>query len=155
EPDAVFELRALDAQLKGNRRSGTVSGCFDNSDACLKELEKLNAAKGIYITLNPVNPALRARRANRLDYAGKNSSTSDQHIVRRRWFLLDVDADRPSGISASATEKEAAHKKAREIHDYLTERGWPRPLAADSGNGYHLLYRLDLPCDDGKLLERV
>jgi hypothetical protein len=28
-------------------------------------------------------------------------------------------------------------------------------MAADSGNGYHLLYRIDLPCDDGKVLEQV
>src|SRR5204862_4412008 len=72
-----------------------------------------------------------------------------------RWLLLDVDADRPSGISASDSEKEGAHKKACEIYDYLKGRGWPSPVAADSGNGYHLLYRVDLPCGDGKILEQV
>ena len=55
EPRAVFEVRALGAQLRGNRRTGTVSGYFDNADACLSELEKLTIAKGIYFTLNPVN----------------------------------------------------------------------------------------------------
>jgi hypothetical protein len=155
ERRAVFEVRALDAQLYGNRRTGTVSGYFDNADACLNELEKLITAKGIYFTLNPVNAALLARRANRLDYAEKNATTNDQHILQRRWLLLDVDAQRPSGISASDSEKEAAHKKALEIHDYLKGRGWPLPMAADSGNGYHLLYRIDLPCDDGKVLEQV
>jgi hypothetical protein len=68
ERGAVIEVRALDAQLFGNRRIGTISGYFDNGDACVRELEKLTAAKGIYITANPVNPALLARRANRLDY---------------------------------------------------------------------------------------
>jgi hypothetical protein len=153
--DAVFEVRALDAQLSANRRTATISGYFNNPDACVTELGKLTRAKGIYVTLNPVNPALLARCANRLDYAEKNATTNDLHILQRRWLLLDVDADRPSGISASDSEKEAAHKRAREIYDYLEGRGWPSPVAADSGNGYHLLYRVDLPCDDGKVLEQV
>ena len=115
ERRAVFEVRALDAQLRGSRRAGTVSGYFDNADDCLNELEKLTTAKGIYFTLNPVNAALLARRANRLDYAEKNATTNDQHILQRRWLLLDVDAQRPSGISASDSEKEAAHKKAPRV----------------------------------------
>ena len=41
-------------------------------------------------------------------------------------------------------EKEAAKAKARAVRAWLGERGWPEPLAADSGNGYHLLYRVDL-----------
>jgi hypothetical protein len=155
EPRAVFEVRALDAQLYRNRRIGTVSGYFDNADACLSELEKLTTAKGIYFTLNTVDPALLTRRVNRLEYVARDDTTKDQHIKRRRWLLVDVDAERPSGISATAEEKGAAHKKAREIHDYLKGRGWHLPVVADSGNGYHLLYRVDLPCDDGKVLEQV
>jgi hypothetical protein len=155
DSEAVFEVRALDAQLSTNRRTATISGYFNNPDACIAELGKLIGAKGIYVTLNPVNPALLARCANRLDYAQKNATTNDQHILQRRWLLLDVDAERPSGISASDSEKEAAHKKAREIRDHLKGRGWLSVVAADSGNGYHLLYRVDLPCDDGKVLERV
>src|SRR5262249_12844708 len=130
-------------------------GYFKNRDVCLKELEKLTSAKGIYFTVNPVNPALLARCANRLAYAEKNATTNDQHIVKRRWLLVDVDADRPSGISTSDTEKQAAHKKAREIYRFLEDYGWPLPVAADSGNGYHLLYRVDLPCEDDRLLETV
>jgi hypothetical protein len=152
---AVFEVRALDAQLSSNWRTATISGYFNNPDACVSELGKLTRAKGIYVTLNPVNPALLARCANRLDYAEKNSTTNDQHILELRRLLLDVDPERPSGISASNSEKEAAHKKAREIHDYLRGRGWPLPIVADSGNGYHLQYCVDLPCDDEKVLEQV
>jgi hypothetical protein len=155
ERGAVFEVRALEAQLCGNRRTGTVSGYFDNPDTGVSELEKLTAAKGIYITANPVNRALLARRANRLDFAEKNALTGDQHIVRRRWLLIDVDPDRPSGISATDAEKAAAKKKALEIYGFLKERGWPEPVAADSGNGHHLEYLIDLPCDDGKILEKV
>jgi hypothetical protein len=152
---AVFEVRALDATLSANRRPATISGYFDNPDACVAALKKLAGAVGIYITINPVDPALLARCANRLDYAGRNSATGDQHILQRTRFLIDVDPVRASGISATSQEKEAAHKKALAIYAYLKERGWPEPVVADSGNGYHLIYRIDLPCDDGKLLEQT
>jgi hypothetical protein len=33
-------------------------------------------------------------------------------------------------------------------------QGWPTPILADSGNGGHLLYALDLPVDDGGLVQR-
>ena len=42
--------------------------------------------------------------------------------------------------------------RAREIRAYLQAQGWPEPLLADSGNGAHLLYRVDLPADDGGLV---
>jgi hypothetical protein len=156
ERGAVFEVRALNAQLRGKRRSGTVFGYFDNADACLSELEKVTTAKGIYFTANPADPALLARRANRLDYAEKNdATTNDQHILRRHWFLLDSDADRPSGISATNAEKAAAKEKACEIYRFLKARGWTEPVVADSGNGFHLLYRVDLPAGDDGLLEEL
>jgi hypothetical protein len=153
--ESVFEVRALDAQLSGNYRVGTVSGYLNDPDACVVELGKLTFAKGIYMTLNPVNPALLARRVNRLEYVKKEDTTKNEHIVWRRWLLLDADADRPSGISATNEEKEAAHKKAREICGYLRSRGWHWSAVADSGNGFHLLYPVDLPCEDQRLLEKV
>ncbi len=33
--------------------------------------------------------------------------------------------------------------------------GWPEPILADSGNGAHLLYRIDLPANDDGLVKRV
>jgi len=29
--------------------------------------------------------------------------------------------------------------------------GWPTPIVADSGNGFHQLYRVDLPADDDRI----
>lgn len=34
------------------------------------------------------------------------------------------------------------------VQRFLTERGWSEPIVADSGNGAHLLYPIDLPNDD-------
>ena len=158
EPNAVFEVRCLDARLNtnGNRyKSGVVSGYFNNAAAAIASLANVTSAKGVYVTLNPVQPALLARRANRLDYAEKGETTSDPHIERRRFFLLDVDAERPSGISATKAEKEMARKTARTIYKLLKDQNWPDPVIADSANGVHLLYRVDLPAEDGGLLQKV
>ncbi len=103
-----------------------------------------------------MNPSLLARALNRIRICkGKEPLTSDLDIIRRRWLLIDCDAQRPAGISATKEEHEAAMARAREIFAYLREDCWPDPIAADSGNGAHLLYRLDLPAEDGGLLSRV
>jgi hypothetical protein len=154
-PGAVFEVRALEAQLKGERRKGTVAGYFDNVEACISRLAELRSFVGVYATLNPVDPALLARCANRFDYSARDGLTKDQHIFFRRHFLIDVDYKRPSGISATDAEKEAAHQTAKKIYAFLKKRGFPEPIIADSGNGYHLLYRIDLPSDDKALLEKL
>jgi len=152
---SVAEIRALDAELKGQRYQGTFSGYFDNPDSCVNALGTLANAVGTYITLNPVNPALLARCANRLAYVGKKPLTTDQHILKLEWVLIDVDCDRPSGISATAKEKKAAHRKTLQILKFLEERGWRGALIADSGNGFHLLFRIDLPCSDEGLIKKV
>ena len=121
-PGSVFEIRALDAKLSGNYRTGIISGYFEGADACVRELEKLTAAKGIYITLNPVNAALLARRANRLDLADKNALTGDQHIVRRCWLLIDVDPDRPSGQCNRRGESSCQEESAK-IYRFLKSAG--------------------------------
>jgi hypothetical protein len=62
----------------------------------------------------------------------------------------------PHGQEPSATlpsrycdeEKEYAHQAARECWQWLKDKGWPEPIIADSGNGFHLPYRLDLPNDN-------
>jgi hypothetical protein len=157
EPSAVFEVRApKNAKISGNWKTGTVSGYFDNIDSCIAELGKIESAEAVYVTLNPVNPALLARRKNRLDYSKGGDTTSDHDVTERRWLLIDCDPQRPQGISASNPEKDRATAKARKVYTFLVkERGWPTPVACDSGNGNHLLFRIALPTDDAGLVKRV
>jgi hypothetical protein len=76
------------------------------------------------------------------------ATTSDREILERRFILLDFDgANRPAGISASNEELQSAKKKAICAAKFLSSRGWNNPIAAMSGNGYHLLYRTALPND--------
>ena len=152
----VAEVRALDASAAlSDRWPHTASGYFDDGEKLVAELAGIRAARGIYITLNPVDPALLARAANRIRKALKGESTADSNIAARRWLLVDCDPVRPTGISATNTEHYAALDRAAKIKDELHYNyGWPDPLEADSGNGSHLLYRIDLPPDDGGLVQR-
>lgn len=154
-PDSgsVVELRALG--VRGVRGTGVVSGYFDEVEKFVAAAASLDGrAEGVYATLNPVRPELLARANNRL-VEGPRRTTSDDEIVGRRHLLVDADASRPAGISASAEEQEAAIVVAREVVAHLASVGFPAPIAADSGNGAHALYRIDVPADDDGLVQRV
>lgn len=153
----VFEVRVLDAVSADYRREHIESGYFDyeHISAVPEALKRLLSFRGVYVTVNPVNPDLLARAVNRLRPAGRNPTTADTDIVRRRWLLIDCDPKRSSGVSSTKAEHESALAKAREIRDGLSSLGWPKPVLTDSGNGAQLMYRIDLPADDGELVRRV
>ncbi|MDP2797629.1 MAG: phage/plasmid primase, P4 family [Methanoregula sp.] len=146
EPGQVVELRAL-------ADNAIHSGYFNNYAACARFAEVLDcdtSVHGCYVTLNVVNPALLARRANRIKMhlSRSDATTSDADIIRRRWLPIDIDPVRPSGVSSTDTEHELALAKAEEITGWLSGLGFPEPVTGDSGNGAHLLYRIDLPNDE-------
>lgn len=145
-PGQVVEVRAI-------TDDGIASGYFDSPEVLAAKVEALDGlpgVQGIYVTLNAVNPALLSRRANRIKMrlGKKDVTTADSDIVKRQWFPVDVDPVRPSGVSSTEQEHLVAIAKARRIAEYLTGMGWPAPLLTDSGNGAHLLYRIDLANDD-------
>ena len=143
----VVELRAL-----GD--GGVKSGYFTDFEMLADRARVLDAfhdVTGVYVTLNAVDPALLSRRANRVKHrlSRSDATTADADICRRRWLPVDLDPVRPSGVSATDAEHAAALRRAEEIAAWLAGQGFPDPVVADSGNGAHLLYRIDLPNDDG------
>ncbi len=154
DPGDVRELRILDASTPSYRAPHIESGYFDNADDLAKAVLSITKAKGFYLTVNPVKPALLARAKNRIRPAGKEPLTSDHDILRRCWLPIDLDAERPAGISSSEEEHRVSLEHAIRVRDAMTALGWPEPILADSGNGAHLLYRVDLPTDDGGLVQR-
>src|SRR5574344_389869 len=156
-PGDVFEIRVLKAVAPGYLKPHTESGYFDygNIPTAADAIGKLRAYAGAYVTINPVSPELLARACNRLCPAESESTTADSDIVKRRWLLIDCDAVRKAKISSTDAEHEAALAKAREIRDGLTSLGWPMPVMLDSGNGAQMTYRIDLPADDGGLVQQA
>ena len=129
EPDTVAELRML------GTNQGTVSGYFDDLDPMAREAKQWSGkAPAIYLTLNPVNPALLSRAINRVQKYAK-ATTSDNDILYRRWFGIDLDPVRPSGIPSTDQEHQHALLRLDQVRDYLSAQGWSQPISADSGNG--------------------
>jgi putative DNA primase/helicase len=104
-------------------------------DALAEAARFLAGDLNLYYSLNPVSVGL--------DHSARNGD-----ILARRNFLVDLDPVKPPEHKENpATEEE--HRRvaavAHEIIDDLGDRGWPLPVLVDSGNGYHLLWRTDLP----------
>jgi hypothetical protein len=157
EPSGVVELRILGVQPKYGKPVN-VSGFFDHEHLGVMAAEAVcpdRKAKGVYFTLNPLRPDILARRCNRVDVAKEQEAAADKHVARRRWLLIDADPVRDSLISATDNEKAMAQQRALAVREFLAVLGWPAPVVGDSGNGWHLLYRIDLPADDGGLVKGV
>ena len=142
--DDVVELRTF----KDGR---TYSGYFEDHgklvDAARKQDER---GHDVYVTLNKLPDEIAYRRYNRVEQIkGRDPLTSDDDVERRRYLFLDTDPKRVSGISSTDDEKSQSRKKVLEVRKYLRAQNWPQPFVCDSGNGYHLLYRVDLPADQG------
>ncbi|MBN2734802.1 MAG: hypothetical protein JXQ82_08105 [Methanomicrobiaceae archaeon] len=142
DPESVVEVRAI-----GDFAAH--SGYFDDHEILAQKaatVDRLNDVSGVYVTLNEINPDLLSRRANRIRMrlSKKDPTTADSDIIRRRWLPVDLDPLRPSGVSSSDAEHKLALEKAVAIRKWLSEEGFSEPIIADSGNGAHLLYRIDL-----------
>lgn len=155
-PGDVVELRVLGTR-HARKTGGTLAcGYFDDAADLAKSIVACSDGKrsdgyvveACYVTMNPVLPALLARYEPNKMQKDAQLTTSDKEILKRTHLLIDCDPVRPAGISSSDEEKELTAVSAKQIKEYLTSRGWPMPLECDSGNGSHLIYRINLPNDD-------
>lgn len=153
-PGDVYELRGL-ARVNGQQH--IESGFFDDIEALARAAcDRSGRDMGVYVTLNPTLPELLARAPkNKTRRAGGSDCASDKTIAWRRSLLVDIDPVRVTGISSTDAEHASAIDLASTIRDALSACGWPLPIFADSGNGAHLIYSVDLPVDDGGLIKRV
>lgn len=147
--NSLVEIRALAAGRT------TLAGYYDNlleasQHAAFLDLE----GYGLYFALNPTDFYC-APWVDRYNEMGPGKALRDGDIIRRTLMLIDVDPVRPAGVCSTDIEKEAARQTAACVMDYLRGEGWPRPAVADSGNGVHLYYQIDLPADDQGLVHRL
>jgi len=146
-PDLV-EIRIIGANY-------TASGYFKDADTLIKELHTYDGRTDVnfYMVMNQIEPACYSRRQMNCIVAKPKETTSDKDIIARRWLMLDFDCDRPSGVSSNKEELDAAKKKAWAVYQHLASIGFSKPVIAISGNGYHLMYRIDMPNnEDAKTL---
>jgi hypothetical protein len=157
-PGGVAELRALNYTERADGKfAETISGVFEyaNLRAMAEHAQRLTRhASGVYVTLNPLKRQALALANNRVRVARKDETAADRDVAERYWLPVDIDPARRSGVSATDEEKAKARQTARAVYGFLRAKGWPAPLVADSGNGFHLLYRIALPADDGGFVKR-
>ena len=142
--DQATEIRFFPHKGYGK---ATSSGYYDDLRKCAEDIEKMDGTKGIpaiYATLNPVKRAALARSNNRITQ-GAAVTTTETMITGRMWLPFDVDPVRPAKTSATDEGHSKSLDKAHDVRDWLTFRGFPMPVVADSGNGSHLLYKIDEP----------
>ena len=164
DPGVVIELRAPEVDF-GNGFKATVSGFYDSDhllEMAVEAVDLTEAAAGVYFTINPIDPELLALRSNRAEKRPRRTA-KDEDVIRRTRLLVDLDPVRYSkttgrpltgDFSATAAEKARARATAERVQGDLEAAGWPEPVFIDSGNGFYLLYKVDLPTDDGGLVER-
>lgn len=137
----LFEIRVV-----GSR--DTYSGYFTDPEVLAEELQKLSEPNAnVYVTLNLLDPSLYNRR-QRDQLMKTKTTTSDNDVVSFRHLLIDLDPVRPAGIGSTSDQLEYAHALAQKIYKALKEQGFEDPIAAMSGNGWHLLYRISLQRTD-------
>jgi hypothetical protein len=139
-------------------RQKVISGYFDDIEKLSEAVAQLEHQKypGIYWTLNPVKRALLARAENKIKPFASDT-TKDPDILVRNWLPVDLDPKRPTGISSTEEEHTAALQLAERMRSELLLEGWPEPIFADSGNGAHLLWPIEIPNDpeSAELLSRI
>lgn len=130
DPDYGVEVMALRSGVSHIRIGSDIDGLID-------DVKSMPSGSGIYFRINPVIATL------------KKSAKNDE-VVKRRWIYIDVDPVKEVGHeddSATDAEKEATGGICNEVNEYLSAHDWPNPIVVDSGNGYGMFYRCDLPND--------
>lgn len=155
----LYEVRVIKGSYRRDGQEATYAGFFTNPDDVLRELARFVAWFGCYVVINPISDriwdgrTLEPRVPNVMARLLTGAGAGNAHIDRRRWLYIDLDplsienGSYNPDLSRTDAEKAAALALAGVVRDDLSAHGWPEPILADSGNGYHLVYRVDLPAD--------
>ena len=136
----LFEVRIISSNKKKN-----MSGFFKDVDVLLKAFETVDLTGcNVYITLNQINESCYSLIQRDHFVVNVPNTTNDDDIEGYKWFFIDLDPKRRSGISSSEAELHEAFALAKRVEAYLQDIGFEEPIKAVSGNGAHLLYKIRL-----------
>ncbi|PJJ27766.1 AAA family ATPase [Lacrimispora celerecrescens] len=141
KPDGeLFEVRCLEA----NGRK-VYSGYFKSPETLIDQLCRLNSTdSNIYITLGCVKEDCYSREQREKFVMNAKNTTNDNDIVGYKWLFIDVDPQRPAGVSSSEEQLRKAKERGNQIYVFMKNLGFNDPVTALSGNGIHLLYRIQI-----------
>lgn len=148
----LFEVRIIG---KGHRKR-IISGYFTDADTLISQFDTIDPRNtNMYITVNQVNVDCYAREQHDC-FRQTDTTTSDHEIDSYEWLFIDLDPVRVSEVSSSDAELEESRILADKVYEYMKCLGFEEPVRAMSGNGHHLLYKINLPNTDANkaLIER-
>lgn len=128
-------------ELRHEHGGRWITGWFDALDALLAAARERHKAGNLYCSLNAPKP-----RLVRNGMVGEPLRNEEVAFLTRLPF--DFDPVRPTGMCSTDEELGYALERRNGLVDMLTKSGWPLPLHAKSGNGYHAVYRARLPNND-------
>lgn len=141
----LFEIRIIG---KGNGKKRTISGYFTDADTLINAFDTIDPrGANIYITINKVNNDCYSREQHDC-FRVTDSNTHDHEIDAYEWLFIDLDPCRLAEISSSNEELQLAKILAGKIYDFMKDFGFSEPIKAMSGNGVHLLYKVNLKADE-------
>jgi hypothetical protein len=161
DQNQVLHLIALGHHQQGLQLPCQIGGFFDAEHIANMAQEAIKfspSSKGVYFALNPLHQDCLAKRCNRVERLGKNESIKETEVLWRRWMYVDFDPVHPcgiQGIAATNDERRQAFDAAIRFANDLTSQGFPPPLFGDTGNGFHLYYRIELPTDSKLVQEFI
>ena len=131
-------------------------GFFDDVEAAAAEAVAWNE-KGynVFTNLNTINldEAMRGALNKPLQTAGRELRCANKgDVMEVNWLLVDVDPVRACDnqhVPSTDDEQGCSYEVAKAIQKFICDKlGGPLPLFATSGNGYHLLWHVDLPVNE-------
>ncbi len=144
--EQLFEVRIIKKELYKNEvREKVLSGYFTSFDSLKNALHDYEEPANInfFMTLNSIHPACYSR-LQRDRFLKTKPTTSDSDITNYDWLLIDLDPVRPSDVSSTNDEVTKAKYKADEVQLWMRANGCSEPIIALSGNGIHMLYKIDI-----------
>lgn len=137
--DDILEIRAIDSNGK------VYAGFFDkyHHKKMISEIVRLNDFANVFIILNHfADDYTESEKYKNINVIlEKNLDLTKSADIRNvDFFFVDIDPVRPTGVSSTNEELEAAWLVCDQVRTYLSSLGFNCPIIAMSGNGYHLLY---------------
>lgn len=146
KPEGVIEVRSMSGY--------TFSGYFRDREKLISELAR-HDDKTWYFVMNEINEGCYSREQNERILSKKGlKTTGDNEITAIKWILIDADPERATGVSSTDAEKAKALETIKRVYKYLRQEGFSDPVVCDSGNGYHLLYSVDMMVEDAEYTKK-
>ncbi len=146
KPNGVIEVRAMNGY--------TYSGYFRDREKLFSELAR-HDDKTWYFVMNDIDEGCYSREQNERILSKKGlKTTGDKEITGIKWILIDADPERATGVSSTDEEKAKAKRTIKRVYKYLRGEGFSDPVVCDSGNGYHLLYSVDMAVEDAECTKK-